>query len=115
MTNETEHREKEIIRITLIGSIVNGLLIVLKLAAGILAHSSAMIADGVHSLSDGMSDFVVIIMLRISGKPMEVCGAVVQRFTVSSMVRNLYHPDGLLLQRQLSVFCRKKHSINTPL
>ncbi|MCF0202107.1 MAG: cation transporter [Bacteroidaceae bacterium] len=71
MTNETEHREKEIIRITLIGSIVNGLLIVLKLAAGILAHSSAMIADGVHSLSDFMSDFVVIIMLRISGKPMD--------------------------------------------
>lgn len=34
-----------------------------------MANSSAMIADGVHSLSDFLTDFVVIIMLRISSKP----------------------------------------------
>ncbi|MCF0244112.1 MAG: cation transporter [Bacteroidaceae bacterium] len=62
-------REKEIVRITLTGTVVNALLIVLKFAAGIVAHSSAMIADSVHSLSDFLTDFIVIVMLRISSQP----------------------------------------------
>lgn len=64
-----EDRQKEIVKVTLIGSVINALLIVLKFAAGIVGRSSAMIADGVHSLSDFLTDFVVIIMLRISSKP----------------------------------------------
>ncbi|MCQ2237438.1 MAG: cation diffusion facilitator family transporter [Bacteroidales bacterium] len=64
-----ENRQREIIRVTLIGTVINALLLVLKFIAGFMANSSAMIADGVHSLSDFLTDFVVIIMLRISSKP----------------------------------------------
>lgn len=44
-------------------------LLVLKFAAGILGNSAAMIADAVHSLSDFLTDIVVIVMVRLSSKP----------------------------------------------
>ena len=62
-------REKEIYRITLWGSVVNILLTALKFAAGILGASAAMIADAVHSLSDLLTDFVVLLFVRISLRP----------------------------------------------
>ena len=62
-------REKEIYRITLLGSLVNILLTALKFAAGILGASAAMIADAVHSLSDLLTDFVVLLFVRISSRP----------------------------------------------
>lgn len=65
----TGKREHEIYRVTIIGSIVNFVLLSLKFIAGILGHSSAMIADAVHSLSDFFSDIVVIIMVRMSARP----------------------------------------------
>lgn len=64
-----EIREKEIIRITLWGSVVNVLLTVLKFVAGIIGCSSAMIADAVHSLSDLLTDFVVLLFVKISSRP----------------------------------------------
>lgn len=67
--NQIEARQKEIVKVTLIGTVINAILIVLKFAAGILGNSAAMVADGVHSLSDFLTDFVVIVMLRISSKP----------------------------------------------
>lgn len=67
--NQIETRQKEIVKVTLIGTIINAVLIVLKFAAGIIANSSAMVADGTHSLSDFLTDFVVIVMLKISSKP----------------------------------------------
>lgn len=63
------NREKEIIHITLWGSVVNVLLTALKFAAGIIGCSAAMIADAVHSLSDLLTDFVVLIFVRISSRP----------------------------------------------
>lgn len=62
-------REKEIYKVTLIGTVVNAVLIVLKLLAGIFGRSSAMIADAVHSLSDFITDVLVIAFVRIAGKP----------------------------------------------
>ena len=62
-------REKGIFRVTWIGSIVNFLLLVFKFVAGIVGHSAAMVADAVHSLSDFVTDIVVIVFVRISGKP----------------------------------------------
>ncbi len=62
-------REKKIYRVTLVGSVVNALLVVFKFIAGVAGHSSAMIADAVHSLSDFLSDIVVICFVKISGKP----------------------------------------------
>ena len=64
-------RETEIYRVTLVGSIGNALLVVFKFVAGILAGSSAMIADAVHSLSDFVTDIVVIIFVSISAKPQD--------------------------------------------
>lgn len=64
-----EAREKEIYSVTLIGSAVNGILIVLKFVAGIVGRSSAMVADAVHSLSDFISDVIVLIFVKIAGKP----------------------------------------------
>ena len=62
-------REKQIFRVTLVGSIVNLLLVVFKFIAGIVGHSAAMIADAVHSLSDFITDIIVIVFVAISGKP----------------------------------------------
>lgn len=61
-------REKRITRVTLWGSVVNLVLTVFKILAGVLGHSAAMIADGVHSLSDLLSDIVVLVFIRISSK-----------------------------------------------
>lgn len=64
-------REKKIYRVTLKGSVVNVVLLVSKFVAGILGGSAAMIADAVHSLSDFMTDFVVVIFVKLSAKPQD--------------------------------------------
>lgn len=61
-------RERQITRVTLIGSIVNLLLTAIKIIAGVVGKSGAMIADGIHSLSDLASDIVVLIFVPIAGK-----------------------------------------------
>ena len=63
------NRTKEIFKVTSIGSVVNVLLLVLKFVAGVLGHSSAMVADAVHSLSDFLTDIVVLVFVKISSKP----------------------------------------------
>ncbi len=62
-------REKQIYGVTLVGSAVNIVLTAFKFVAGILGHSSAMVADAIHSLSDLVTDAVVIVFVRISSKP----------------------------------------------
>ncbi|MDE5607367.1 MAG: cation diffusion facilitator family transporter [Muribaculaceae bacterium] len=64
-----ELRERRIYKVTLIGSVVNAALIVIKLIAGIAGRSSALVADGVHSLTDFISDVIVLIFVKIAGKP----------------------------------------------
>ena len=64
-------REKQIYRITLIGSAGNALLVVFKFVAGIIGHSAAMVADAVHSLSDFITDIIVLIFVSISAKPQD--------------------------------------------
>ena len=65
----TSVREREIYKVTLVGSLVNILLVVCKFAAGFGGKSAAMIADAVHSLSDLITDLIVIVFVRISSKP----------------------------------------------
>ncbi|MBD5246454.1 MAG: cation transporter [Barnesiella sp.] len=65
----TDSRQKRIYRITIAGSIVNLVLIILKFLAGIFGRSSAMLADAVHSLTDLATDIIVIVFVKISGKP----------------------------------------------
>lgn len=51
------------------GGAVNVVLLLFKFVAGIVGHSAAMIADAVHSLSDFVTDIIVLVFVRISGKP----------------------------------------------
>lgn len=62
-------REKEIFRVTIWGGIINVVLLVVKFAAGIFGHSAAMIADAVHSLTDFVTDVVVLIFVHLGNKP----------------------------------------------
>ena len=62
-------RDQKIYRVTLTGSIVNMILLVMKFVAGILGNSAAMVADAVHSLSDFLPDIVVIVLVKLSSKP----------------------------------------------
>ncbi|MDE6008354.1 MAG: cation diffusion facilitator family transporter, partial [Muribaculaceae bacterium] len=64
-----KEREKQIYRVTIVGTIVNALLIVVKFIAGVFGKSSALIADAVHSLTDFITDVVVLIFVHIAGKP----------------------------------------------
>lgn len=64
-------REKEIYKVTLVGSAGNVALLTFKFIAGIMGHSSAMIADAVHSLSDFVTDLVVLVFVNISAKPQD--------------------------------------------
>ena len=61
-------RQRKIRNITLWGSFVNILLTGGKISAGVLGKSAAMVADGIHSLSDLMSDIVVLIFTRVASK-----------------------------------------------
>lgn len=65
---DTDNRIKQIKNVTLVGSFINFILTVGKIIAGIAGHSSAMIADGIHSLSDFITDVIVIIFVKVSGK-----------------------------------------------
>ena len=62
-------RNREIYRVTFVGSAVNVLLLVFKFVAGIAGHSAAMVADAFHSLSDFLTDIIVLVFVHISGKP----------------------------------------------
>lgn len=66
---ESTRREKEIYRVTIVGSLVNFVLLLFKFFAGIVGHSAAMIADAVHSLSDFVTDIIVLVFVRLSSKP----------------------------------------------
>ena len=62
-------RNKEIYKVTFVGGAVNVVLLIFKFVAGILGHSAAMVADAVHSLSDFVTDVIVLVFVRISSKP----------------------------------------------
>ena len=62
-------RVQRITRITVFGTIINTLLLAFKFLAGILGGSAAMLADAVHSLSDFLTDIVVLVFVKISNRP----------------------------------------------
>lgn len=65
------NREQEIYKVTLVGSLGNVTLLAFKFVAAIVGHSSAMMADAIHSLSDFVTDIVVLFFVRISSKPQD--------------------------------------------
>lgn len=64
-------REREIYKVTLAGSVGNVLLLIFKFVAAIVGHSSAMMADAVHSLSDFVTDVIVLVFVHVSAKPQD--------------------------------------------
>ena len=74
-----------------ISILVNLLLSVFKLVAGIVAHSGAMISDAIHSASDVGSTFIVIIGVRLSAKKSDI----LYRFSEENVLYNIlyFHPE----------------------
>ena len=62
-------REKEIYKVTIVGGLVNLFLLIFKFVAGIVGHSGAMIADATHSLSDFITDIIVLIFVKLGNRP----------------------------------------------
>ena len=69
MEKDKNHSAGE--KVTWIGIIINLILAALKLAAGVLGRSEALIADAAHSLSDLLSDFIVLASLKIAKRPLD--------------------------------------------
>ena len=70
-TIDLQIRANLALRVTREGLVVNIVLFLVKLAAGILGHSQAMLADAVHTLSDFVSDIAVLLGIRYSSKPVD--------------------------------------------
>ncbi|MDE7435926.1 MAG: cation diffusion facilitator family transporter [Lachnospiraceae bacterium] len=60
--------EKTAMRVSIVSVAANLILSLLKMLAGVIAHSGAMISDAVHSASDVFSTFIVMIGIHLSGK-----------------------------------------------
>ena len=67
-SSKNQDRYKATRNVTLTGAIVNTLLAIAQLLGGFFAQSQALIADGVHTLSDLASDFVVLFAAKIASK-----------------------------------------------
>jgi len=67
-TLAADERVRVSTRVTLLGVLVNLLLTVTKLLVGVMSHSQALVADGVHSLSDLVSDALVLVATNQANK-----------------------------------------------
>ena len=54
---------------TIVGIVINVVLSIAKIVVGLFGRSAALLADGVHSLSDLLTDFVVLVSYRLGGRP----------------------------------------------
>ena len=68
ITVDSAHRNREEKRCTLVGMTSDVCLSAMKIATGVVGHSSAILADGIHSISDTVTDALVYAMVRLSGK-----------------------------------------------
>lgn len=68
ISQETAHQQRyrEVRKVTLIGSVLDFVLGIVKILVGWLANSQALIADGIHSFSDLLTDFMVLYAARHS-------------------------------------------------
>jgi cation diffusion facilitator family transporter len=66
---EAKKRHQVTKKVTLVGALVNGILAFLQISSGLLGNSQALLADGVHTLSDLGSDFIVLMATTQSAKP----------------------------------------------
>ena len=66
VAQQNRARYRETVRVTLIGSVIDLSLGIAKILVGFLAHSQALIADGIHSLSDLGTDVIVLFAAKHS-------------------------------------------------
>ncbi|MEN8907087.1 MAG: cation diffusion facilitator family transporter [Clostridiales bacterium] len=64
---------KEVRKITTLSFVANTILSIIKIYSGIVGKSSAMIADGIHSFSDFLTDIIVIIGIKFTQQPEDSC------------------------------------------
>jgi len=57
------------LHVTIVGAVANIFLVICKFLAGYFGKSAALIADSIHSLSDLITDLVVLVSIKISNKP----------------------------------------------
>ena len=69
-TTDNKTRDDSL-KVTLIGSVINVILVILKLVLGTMGHSRALVADGIHSLTDLVTDVIVIGGLIIGSRPQD--------------------------------------------
>lgn len=70
MTIESHsERDRQIRTVTLWGGLLNIVLMAIKVVSGFLVSSSALVADGIHSLSDLATDFIILVSSRVSNRP----------------------------------------------
>lgn len=67
LTNQNQRRYQATKRVSLISAAVNTLLAIFKIIVGIIGHSYALVADGIHSFSDLLSDALVVVATRLAG------------------------------------------------
>jgi cation diffusion facilitator family transporter len=67
--NSMAERERKIRSITLWGILANFFLVIIKIIFGVIVRSSALVADGFHSISDLATDFIVLISTHLSSRP----------------------------------------------
>lgn len=65
-TDRNPNDVRRIRHVTLVGFWINAVLMVLKILFGIIGHSDALVADGVHSLSDFATDVIVLVFVGIA-------------------------------------------------
>ena len=66
---ETDKREQQIIRTSIIGIAANLLLVAFKITVGLLSHSIAIVLDAVNNLTDALSSVITVIGAKLAGKP----------------------------------------------
>lgn len=66
MTESRQARREDTLRVTWVGAVVDLVLAVVKIVVGYVAHSQALIADGVHSFSDLVTDAAVLYAAKHS-------------------------------------------------
>ncbi|WP_416399374.1 cation diffusion facilitator family transporter [Allohahella sp. A8] len=66
--SKSKERAQALQRITLIGMVLDLVLGAAKIIVGIFGHSYGLIADGIHSLSDALSDVLVLVLAHVAGK-----------------------------------------------
>lgn len=116
-------RYAEIRRVTIHGALVNAVIATLKLIFGFAAHSQALIADGLHSLSDLSNDFLLLYAARHASRGadedhpyghgrIETLFSVVQGLMLGGFgiaigydaIRRLFHPEQLMQPELVALF-----------